>query len=119
MVRIYACRIPAKMVNMLSVVNECIGKQEGYTDCCCVFVAIPKNAISLCCSSCTPRPALLRRADVNLRPKPFVDWYRCIWHDLSISYNDSPKYVPTVSYTSVPSSKLGPSMELRIQEVEQ
>lgn len=34
--------------------------------------------------------------------------------DLGWLKNDSPKYVPTVSYTSVPSSPLGPSMKLVI-----
>lgn len=38
--------------------------------------------------------------------------------DLGWLVNDSPKYVPTVSYTSVPSSPKGPSMELEIRQVE-
>ena len=35
--------------------------------------------------------------------------------DLGWLQNDSPKYVPTVSYTSVPSSPRGPGMELEIK----
>lgn len=37
--------------------------------------------------------------------------------DLGWIVNDSPRYIPTVSYTSVPSSPNGPSMELVIESV--
>lgn len=43
--------------------------------------------------------------------KPWIDAMK----DLGWIPNDSPRYVRTVSYTSVPSSDKGPSMELRIE----
>ncbi|MDP3703222.1 MAG: hypothetical protein Q8R78_02415 [Candidatus Omnitrophota bacterium] len=46
--------------------------------------------------------------------KPWLDAMK----DLGWIRNDSPKYVRTVSYTSVPSSPAGPSMELVIEQAE-
>lgn len=45
--------------------------------------------------------------------KPWIDAMK----DLAWIPNDSPRYVRTVSYTSIPSSPLGPSMTLRIERV--
>ena len=45
--------------------------------------------------------------------KPWIDAMK----DLGWLPNDSPRYVRRVSYESVPSSKLGPSMTLRIEEL--
>lgn len=45
--------------------------------------------------------------------KPWIDAMK----DLGWIKNDSPRYVPTVSYTSVPSSPKGPSMTLRIERM--